>query len=293
MSEQQQPLGGAAPLIDVHAHFHTSRSSRPDWAAVNASRLRAGEQMGVRVHVASILGSWGRSSPTYFSSPDDLTHANTEMLELARRSGGRVRGWVAVNPNFVDHALAEMTRGHAAGAIGLKLAAGRRCTDFATHDPLAERCAEYGWPVLQHVWQHRPYRTTMQDASNGSDVAAWAARHPRVTFLLAHIGGGGDYAHTFAAIRDHANVVVDTSGSGIDRGMLDAAMAWLGARRVLWAADLTLCTGLTKLWAIEQIGLDAEAVSDIRWRNAERCFPSGVFAEGLARPAGAAERPHD
>jgi uncharacterized protein len=282
MTSGTEPLGGSTPLIDVHAHFHTERSSRADWKAINTSRLRAGQRIGVRVHVASILGSWGRTSPTYFSSPDDTSHANAEMLRFAQESDGRVRAWIAVNPNFTAHALDEMARGRAAGAIGLKLAAGRRCSDFASHDPLAERCAEYGWPVLQHVWQHRPHRTTMQDASNGSDVAAWAARHPHVTFLLAHIGGGGDYAHTFAAIADHPNVVVDTSGSGIDRGMLDDAIARLGARRVLWAADLTLCTGLTKLWALEQLGLDAAALADIRWRNAERCFPAGAFVEGLS-----------
>jgi uncharacterized protein len=282
MTPGTEPLGGSTPLIDVHAHFHTERSSRADWEAINASRLRAGRRIGVRVHVASILGSWGRTSPTYFSSPDDISHANAEMLRLARESGGRVRAWIAVNPNFTAHALDEMARGQAGGAIGLKLAAGRRCSDFASHDPLAERCAQYGWPVLQHVWQHRPHRTTMQDASNGSDVAAWAARHPQVTFLLAHIGGGGDYAHTFAAVADHQNVVVDTSGSGIDRGMLDDAIDRLGARRVLWAADLTLCTGLTKLWALEQLGLDTAAVADIRWRNAERCFPAGAFSTGLS-----------
>lgn len=277
------PLGGDAPLIDVHAHFHTARSSRPDWARANGSRLDAGDRIGIRVHVASILGSWGRHSPTYFASADDVTHANAAMYALAAASGGRVRAWTAVNPNDPAHALAEMEKGHAAGAIGLKLAAGRRCTDFALHDPLAERCAAYGWPVLQHVWQHRPHRTTAQDASNGSDLAAWAVRHPTVTFLLAHIGGGGDYAHTFAAIRDVPNVVVDTSGSGIDRGMLDAALEALGPQRVAWAADLTLCTGLTKLWALEHVGLDADAMADVRWRNAVRWFPAGAFDEGLAR----------
>jgi predicted TIM-barrel fold metal-dependent hydrolase len=278
------PLGGDQPLVDPHAHFHTARSSRPDWAAVNRSRLTAGERIGVRVHVASILGTWGRSSPTYFASPADLTHANAEMLALAAASGGRVRAWVAVNPNFPEHAQTEITRGVAAGAIGLKLAAGRRCTHRATHDPLARRCAELGWPILQHVWQHRAHPTTMQDASNGTDVAEWAARHPDVRFLLAHIGGGGDWAHTLPAIAAVPNVVVDASGSGIDRGMLDAALEALGTRRVLWAADLTLCTGLTKLWALEQVGLDADGVADVRWRNAARLFPPGSLAEGLSRP---------
>jgi hypothetical protein len=79
-------------------------------------------------------------------------------------------------------------------------------------------------------------------------------------------------------------VVVDTSGSGIDRGMLDAAIESLGSARVLWAADLTLCTGLTKLWALEQIGLPAGALADIRWRNAVRIFPPGTFDGAVETP---------
>ncbi|MFO0073581.1 MAG: hypothetical protein ACK55A_16065, partial [Gemmatimonas sp.] len=67
------PLGGSDPLIDAHAHFHTPWTNRADWARYNASRLDMGERIGVRCHVASILGSWGHTSPTYFSSPDDQT----------------------------------------------------------------------------------------------------------------------------------------------------------------------------------------------------------------------------
>jgi predicted TIM-barrel fold metal-dependent hydrolase len=94
-----------------------------------------------------------------------------------------------------------------------------------------------------------------------------------VNFLLAHIGGGGDYAHTFAAVRDIPNVYLDLSGSGVDRGMLDDALEAVGPQRLVWGADLTLETGLAKLWALEVIGLDADALADVRWRNAARIFP--------------------
>src|SRR4029078_11295336 len=49
-------------LIDVHAHFLHDRSPRTDWRERNASRWRAGERVGITVHVASILGSWGATS---------------------------------------------------------------------------------------------------------------------------------------------------------------------------------------------------------------------------------------
>jgi len=78
-------------------------------------------------------------------------------------------------------------------------------------------------------------------------------------------------------VRDVANVFPDLSGSGVDRGMLDAALDVLGARRLLWACDLTIETGLAKLRALDVIGLSSDQIADIRWRNAMRLFPRGAF----------------
>jgi predicted TIM-barrel fold metal-dependent hydrolase len=278
-------LGGPEPLIDVHAHFHTPFTNRADWAQYNASRLNAGARIGVRTHVASVLGSWGHTSPTYFSSPDDQTRANDWMLAFARDHGVTVRAYVAVNPNFTAHALSEIERGMAAGAIGIKLAAGRRADDILLDD-IAAAAAQYGVPILHHVWQHRRRDWPNQDASDGLDLARLAARHPTATFLLAHIGGGGDWAHTFPAVRDFSNIVMDLSGSGIDRGMIDEALKAVGAERLLWAADLTLCTGLTKLRALDHTGASPREIAAMRWGNAVRIFPAGAFgdlrAEALA-----------
>ena len=278
------PLGGAEPLIDPHAHFVTPATNRIDWARYNASRLEDGERIGIRCHVASILGSWGHASPTYFSSPDDQTHANDFMLDLATAEAVRVKAYVAVNPNFTAHALAEIERAMARGAVGIKLAAGRRTTDFARLDDICAAAAHFGVPVLQHIWQHRRREWPNQEASDGAELAQLAVRHPRVTFLLAHIGGGGDWAHTFPAVLDVPNIVMDLSGSGIDRGMIDEALRWMGAQRLLWACDLTLCTGLTKLRALAYTGASPEEITDMRWRNAVRSFPAGTFDVALRRP---------
>ena len=70
---------------------------------------------------------------------------------------------------------------------------------------------------------------------------------------------------------------LDLSGSGVDRGMLDAALAAVGPGRLLWACDLTMCTGLAKLRALDHVGLAAAELADVRWRNAARLFPRGSF----------------
>jgi uncharacterized protein len=270
------PLAGDAPLIDVHAHFFFADDGRSEWRSLNASRLRAGDRIGITYHVASILGSWGRMSPTYFASPADTRRGNDEMLAIAGDHPDTVRTYVHVNPNDTAHALAEIDRCRSLGAIGVKLAAARRADDPLL-DPIAERAADDGMPILHHIWQHRRRHWPSQDISDGADLGVLAGRHPTVAFILAHIGGGGDYLHTFAAVRDVPNVYLDLSGSGVDRGMLDAAYAAVGAERLIWGADITLETGLAKLWALEVIGLSADEMSDIRWRNALRIFPEGSF----------------
>lgn len=270
-------LAGPDPLLEVHAHFLHAGCGRADWREVNAARFRAGEAIGIDCHVASILGSWGHRSPTYFPSPEDITVGNDAMLALMEEEPGRVRGYVVVNPNHAGHAVAEVERCVARGMVGLKLLASRRADDPLL-DPLMELAVEHGLPVLHHAWQHRTRHWPGQDISDGADLARLAARHPRVRIILAHIGGGGDYAHTFAAVADTPNILLDISGSGVDRGMLDDALVAVGAERLLWGSDVTMETGLAKLMALEVIGLGSDEMSLVRWRNAERIFPPGTFS---------------
>jgi uncharacterized protein len=264
------------PLIDAHAHFYHAESGRADWARVNAARMRAGERMGVTYHVVSVLGSYGHTSPTYFPSPADVTRGNDVMRGFAADDAERVRWYVTVNPNHTRHALDEIERGVAAGAIGVKLLASRRADD-PLNDPICELAANYGLPILHHIWQHRTREWPNQEISDGRDLARLAERHPNVGFILAHLGGGGDWAHTLPAVVDTPNVHPDLSGSGVDRGMVDAAIRALGARRLLWACDLTMETGLAKLRALDVIGLASDDLRDLRWRNAARLFPRGAF----------------
>jgi predicted TIM-barrel fold metal-dependent hydrolase len=277
-SRAAAPLAGAGPLVDVHAHFLHPGCGRADWAERNASRLRAGERIGITVHVASMLGSFGHSSPTYFPSPADVTRGNDEMLALQRGEPERVRSYVVVNPNDTAHALEEIARCAELGAIGLKLAASRRADDPLL-DPVVELAGRHGFPILHHIWQHRRREWPSQEASDAVEYGRLAARHPGVSFILAHIGGGGDWAHTYPAVEDLPNVYLDLSGSGVDRGMLDGALAAVGARRLLWGCDITIETGLAKLRALEVIGLDDAEMRAVRWENAARIFSSGALGE--------------
>jgi hypothetical protein len=270
-------VNASSPLVDVHVHFQHEASGRADWRESNAARLAYGQRLGVTLHIASILGSWGRSSPTYFSSPDDVSAGNEAMRAIEAEHPGTVRGYTTVNPNFASHAVREIEIAAAAGLTGIKLAASRRASDPLL-DPVCELAAQHRVPVLQHIWQHRRGEVPGQEISDALDLMALAARHLSVQFILAHIGGGGDWAHSLRALVGVPNIWVDLSGSGVDRGMLELCLECVGPGRLLWGTDLTMDTGLAKLRALEAMGLAPEDMAAIRWKNAADIFRLSAFS---------------
>ena len=262
-------------LVDVHAHFYHQRTPRADWRERNESRITAGARIGISVHVASILGSFGLTSPTYFPSPRDVTGGNDALLALQRTHPDRIRGYVCVNPNYGAHARAEIVRCLDAGLIGIKLAASRRADDPLL-DPIAALALQRRVPILHHIWQHRRRDWPGQEASDATELCTLARRHPDVAFILAHISGGGDWLHSLHAVTDVPNVYVDLSGSGVDGGMLEACIASVGVNRLLWGSDITMDTGWAKLRYLETF-LSEDDMALVRWKNAARIFPPGAF----------------
>ena len=222
-----------------------------------------------------MLGSWGLTSPIYFPSPADIEYGNDSLLALQREHPTRVRGYCVVNPNFRKHAAAELKRCLDAGMIGVKLAASRRANDPLL-DPICQVAAARGVPILHHIWQHRRREYVGQEASDAVELAQLATRHPNVNFILAHIGGGGDWIYSLPAVRKIRNLFVDLSGSGVDGGMLEGCLEAVGVERLLWGCDLTMDTGWAKLRYLERI-LSPSDLERLRWGNAVRIFPPTAF----------------
>ena len=187
-----------------------------------------------------------------------------------------VFGYCVVNPNFTDHALVEIRHRLDQGMIGMKLAASRRADDELL-DPIAELAAECGVPILHHVWHNRRRDWPGQEASDAVELKALAERFPAARFILAHLGGGGDWAHSIRAVREVPNIWVDLSGSGVDPDMLHGAVSGLGADRLLWGSDLTMDAAWGKLRYLERIGLSTDELDLIASGNACRIFPEGCF----------------
>src|SRR5207244_1374140 len=188
-------------------------------------------------------------------------HAHRRACPLLSRRGPPVR---------LAPAERQPARCLGAGMVGIKLAASRRATDPLL-DPICELARERGVPVLHHVWQHRTRDWPGQDASDGPELVALATRHPQVRFILAHIGGGGDWEHSLAALRATPNVYVALSGSGGDGGMLEACLEAAEWGRLLWGTELRVATGWAKLRYLERL-LPPGDLELVQWRNAARIF---------------------
>lgn len=109
------------------------------------------------------------------------------------------------------------------------------------------------------------------------ELALLAERHPKTQFILAHLGGGGDWAHSLRAVRETPNIWIDLSGSGIDVDMLERALDVLGASRLLWGSDITMDTAWGKLRYLEVSGASATELDLIKFGNARQIFPEGAF----------------
>src|ERR1044072_7389507 len=116
-------------LMDVHAQFYHQKTPRAAWRERNGSRRAGGKKVGITAHIASILGTFGFTSPTYFPSPPDVSVGNDAMLAPQRVHPDRIRGYVCVNPTYAAHARAEIVRCLDAGMIGTKPPASRRADD--------------------------------------------------------------------------------------------------------------------------------------------------------------------
>ena len=225
---------GRTPLVDVHAHFYHPRvgprrlGARERGALArrrahrhHVSRRVDARQLGPHVaHVFPVARRRHAWATTRCSRCRTRTRPRSLLRDRESRTTPRTRS----------------TRSSAASSAARWASSWRRAAAPMTRCSIRSprRRRRRGLPVLHHIWQHRTREWPGQEISDGADLGALAQRHPRASFILAHIGGGGDWAHTFAAVRDIPNIYLDLSGSGVDRGMLDRAFESVGASRLLW-----------------------------------------------------------
>lgn len=219
-------------IIDIHTH-PIMRDEKRGRAEV-PQLVAAARAQGI-THIAALgdVLAFGRS-PT----AAHVRSINDDTAWLVEKYPGYISGLCYLNPTLGErHVRDEIARCLAlydCKGIKLEIAnnARARCMDAVMR--LAE---EHGLFLLQHAWSMTKIRQRSFH-TDPEDVAALARRHPRVRILMAHLTGCG--IRGILAIKPCPNILIDTSGAAPESGLVEQAVAHLGASRILYGSDVPI-----------------------------------------------------
>lgn len=240
-------------IVDVHTHVQDDLAGPSAEALGRMARLARHAGIGRMVLLGNLPGLTSDPTP----SPQLVSDVNSYTLRVMAEQPDLFVGFCYLNPAHPASFLQEETERCivAGGMRGIKLWVAVKATDPRL-DPVMERVQELGVPVLHHAW----YKAAQEVAneSTPAEVASLARRFPRVTFIMAHLGGGRERG--VLDVADCANLLVDTSGSQPEAGMVEYAVRELGPERVIFGSD----------WPIRDFGTQVGRVLGARLRPAEQ-----------------------
>lgn len=212
-------------VIDCHVHVQSGLGTAEDRMGY---LLEYADRMGID-RLCLSLGT----SRAY--QPDmDTVRADNDMVRAAvERYPDRYIGFCYLNPCYLYDSLDEIQRCLVDGPFkGIKLWVAMLC-DQPNLDPICERAAELGAPILQHTWikitGNLPFESTPHH------VAAIARRHPDVNFILGHSGGNWELG--YRVVQDLPNVYAEVAGGDPELGQTEMGVAMLGAERIVYGSD--------------------------------------------------------
>ncbi len=231
-------------VVSWHEHInYESHVGNPNYAFAQ-SFVNVLDTLGVDMVVSSVPVAANKHC-----TPEEFIAANDLMFEMTQLYPGRVFGQAFVNPGYQKEMLHELDRCvKELGFVGVKLYHQYRMDD-PVQFALVEKCIELDIPILMHCGKTMDPATAARQPriSDGSHMANIAKRYPEATFIMGHIGGGGDWQWAIKAIADCPNVYADIGGSVYDRPLIEESVRYLGADRLLFATDGAWSSGIGKL----------------------------------------------
>ncbi len=280
LREKLKPPGRVA---DVHVHPYPVPGiveATPEQAA--RFLIAQADRAGITRMILMNLGrSWSNTPTT-----EACRQANDLGIEVARVAPDRFVPFAYVNPAFPDEAIAELDRTVGRGlAFGVKLWVAVRASDDRVIS-VVRHAARLGVPVLQHAWIKA--EGNLPGESTPADVAVLARAVPEAKIIMGHLGGGGLRGIEF--VRSAPNVFVETGGSEPEAGIVEAAVARLGSRRVIFGSDANGRNMAVQLGKVLGAGISDTAKKRILWNNLVGILPASA---GIRIPQDDAIAPED
>ena len=214
-------------IWDLHCHLSGVDGRTPDERMVQL--IRYADRLGVDRLVFFMGMRWSHDP-----GPDDFRRQNDEVIQALSHWHDRAFGFAYVNPKHVEKSLDELNRCVRDGPmVGVKLWVAQRC-DHQSLDTIIKRAAELQAVIFQHTWFK--IGGNLPGESSPLDLAALAARHPKIPLICGHTGG--DWERGIRAIRALSNVSIGTAGFDPTAGMMEMAVRELGAQRIIYGSDI-------------------------------------------------------
>jgi predicted TIM-barrel fold metal-dependent hydrolase len=215
-------------IWDLHFHMSGVSGRTPEERVRNL--LVYADRMGIE-RICLYMGMSWSTNPT----PQRLRQENDEVLQALRRYPDRLFGFAYVSGEHARESVAEIDRCVRDGPmVGIKLWVAKKCSDPAL-DPIIDRAAALKAVIFQHAW-FKTDGTQGPGETTPNDVAILAKRHPGVSIICGHTGGG-NWEPGIRAIRDNPLISADVAGSDPTAGFVEMAIRELGPERVIYGSD--------------------------------------------------------
>jgi len=172
---------------------------------------------------------------------------SAEILRCLARWPARLFGGAILNASFPERCLDNLERWVRDGPMVAAIFPSSPKTLPCNHpnfDRIVRRAHELGVLILQHTWWKAGGKGSVGE-STPLELVELARRHPDITFVCVH--AGGEWEKGLRAIRDSANILIETSGFDPTAGFLERAVRELGAERILYGRERGFGTELAKV----------------------------------------------
>jgi predicted TIM-barrel fold metal-dependent hydrolase len=221
-------MTGTSRIWDLHCHISGNSGRTPE------ERITALLDYAARLGIERLCISMGLNLATH-PTPEQLRQQNDEVIAALAHYHDRAFGLCYVSGQHVEASLRELDRCIRDGPmVGVKLWVSRRASDSSL-DAIVDHATKLQAPILQHTW-FKTDGSQQVDESTPSDLATLARRRPQARLILGHCGGTWELG--IRAVRNLANVVVETAGSDPTTGFVEMAVRELGPERIVYSSDV-------------------------------------------------------
>lgn len=216
-------------IVDAHVHigYFQTIDLRNSVEEVIAIADRMGVSKIFCTHCQSLYGSY--------------RDGNKVIHQAMQQYPDRILGYVTVNSPRYEQPLYDYVEDAIfnRGFSGIKIyshpqGVGSAIPFLSVADPymypLFEMAQEWQVPVLAHA--------------TSAEVDTICRDFPKLVLMMAHMGAtpvsGGDWHTAISTAKKRPNLILDSTGSAMDAGMIEEAVRVIGPERVLWGSDMPM-----------------------------------------------------